>query len=117
MGKQVIGASGPNGLPLSEAVYAGGFLFLSGLVGFGSNGRIVQGGIVAETDAIFTEVQRLLALGGASLSDVVKVNVYLADGSEFESFNSAYRLYFPKSPPARISMSVGLTIEARVELD
>lgn len=117
MGKAIIGAGNGEGLPLSEAVLAGGFLFLSGLVGFGANGRIVPGGIAAETTAIFAEVRRLLKLGGATLDDVVKVNVYLADASEFDSFNAAYRTYFTKAPPARISMQVGLTIEARVELD
>lgn len=117
MGKTIIAGGGAEGLPLSEAVLAGGFLFLSGLVGFGSDGRIVPGGIAAETDAIFVEVKRLLALAGATLNDIVKVNAYLTDAAEFDAFNSAYRVYFPHSPPARISMSVRLTIEARVELD
>jgi len=117
MGKTIIGGAGLEGLPLSEAVLAGGFLFLSGLVGFGSDGRIVPGGIAAETDAIFAHVQRLLALAGGTLQDVVKVNAYLSNAAEFEAFNAAYRAYFREAPPARISMSVQLTIDARVELD
>ncbi len=117
MGKTIVGAGSAEGLPLSEAVSAGGFLFLSGLVGFGPDGRIVPGGISAETDAIMAEAKRLLALGRGSLRDVVKVSVLLADAGEFDSFNTAYRRHFPESPPARISMSVGLTIDARVELD
>jgi 2-iminobutanoate/2-iminopropanoate deaminase len=117
LGKQIISAGGVEGLPLSEAVRAGGFVFLSGLVGFGHDGRIVPGGIAAETDAIFTEVRRLLGAAGATLDDVVKVNAYLTDAAEFDAFNAAYRVYFPQAPPARISMSVRLTIEARIELD
>lgn len=117
MGKAIIGAGNSEGLPLSEAVLAGGFLFLSGLVGFGPDGRIVPGGIAAETRAIFTEVSRLLTLAGATLDDVVKVSVYLADASDFDSFNSVYGAYFRKAAPARISMSVRLTIDARIELD
>jgi 2-iminobutanoate/2-iminopropanoate deaminase len=117
MGKTIIGTSGVEGLPLSEAVVAGGFVFLSGLVGFGSDGRIVPGGIAAETDAIFAQVKHLLAQAGATLEDVVKVNVYLSDAGEFDVFNTVYRKYFAQAPPARISMSVRLTIDARVELD
>ena len=117
MGRVIIGASNPEGLPLSEAVLAGGFLFISGLVGFDPEGKIVPGGIAAETEAIFREVKRLLSLAGATLEDVVKVNVYLADPAEFSGFNAAYREHFPSSAPARISMSVQLTIDARVELD
>ena len=117
MEKTIIGGGNAEGLPFSEAVRAGGFLFLSGLVGFGPDGRIVPGGIAAETDAIMAEAKRLLALGDGSLADVVKVGVFLADADEFDSFNTAYRRHFPRSPPARISMSVRLTIDARVELD
>lgn len=117
MGKVIVGVGNPEGLPFSEAVVAGGFLFMSGLVGFGPDGKVVPGGIAAETEAIFREVKRLLALAGGTLEDVVKVNVYLADAAEFSSFNVAYRMHFPSAAPARISMSVHLTIDARVELD
>jgi enamine deaminase RidA (YjgF/YER057c/UK114 family) len=117
MGKQIIGGGNAEGLPISEAVRAGDFIFLSGLVGFGTDGQIVAGGVAAETHAIFAEVTRLLALGGATLDDVVKVNVYLADAGEFREFNTAYGLHLTRAPPARISMSVCLTIDARVELD
>ena len=117
MGKQILGAGNSEDLPFSEAVRAGDFIFLSGLVGFGADGSIVPGGVTAETDAIFAQARRLLQLGGATLDDVVKVNVYLADADEFGSFNAAYRLHFPQSPPARISMSTRLTIDARLEID
>lgn len=117
MSKRIIGGANAENLPLSEIVRAGDFLFLSGLVGFGHDQRIVPGGIAAETDTILLEAQRLLALAGATLEDVVKVNVYLCEANEFDAFNATYRRHFPHAPPARVSLVVGLTIDARVELD
>jgi 2-iminobutanoate/2-iminopropanoate deaminase len=78
MGKQILSSGNAEGLPFSEAVRAGDFIFLSGMVGFGADGGIVAGGVAAETDAIIAEARRLLQLADATLDDVVKVNVYLA---------------------------------------
>lgn len=117
MGKQIIGGAHPEGLPIAEAVSAGGFVFLSGLCGFDASGAIVKGGIQAETRSILDEAQRLLELAGATLSDVVKVGVYLSRAEDFDAFNAVYRERFAGSPPARISMCVMLTIDASIELD
>lgn len=117
MGKQVVGGAHPEGLPVSEAVAAGGFVFVSGLCGFDADGAIVKGGIQAETRAVLDEAQRLLGLAGAGLPDVVKVNIYLTRAEDFDAFNAVYRERFAGSPPARISMCVKLTIDALIELD
>lgn len=117
MRKQIIGGPHPEGLPVSEAVKAGDFVFLSGLVGFGADGTIVKGGIEAETSAVLNEAQRLLELAGATLADVVKVNVYLTRAADFDKFNAVYRQRFGSMPPARISMCVELTIDAAIEID
>jgi enamine deaminase RidA (YjgF/YER057c/UK114 family) len=117
MGKEIFGGASVEGLPLSEVVRAGGFVFLSGLVAFGPDGKIVAGGIEHETRAVLDEAQRLLTLAGATLDDVVKVNVYLTRPEDFDAFNGIYRVRFAKRPPARISMCVQLTIEAHLELD
>jgi 2-iminobutanoate/2-iminopropanoate deaminase len=117
MVKHVISGSSTEGLPLSDAVRAGDFVFLSGLVGFGPDGRIVEGGIAAETDRIMADAADILKRAKASLRDVVKVNVYLVDAADFAAFNAAYAKYFTKAPPARASVVAGLTIAARVEMD
>jgi 2-iminobutanoate/2-iminopropanoate deaminase len=117
MVKHVISGSSTEGLPLSDAVRAGDFVFLSGLVGFGPDGRIVEGGIAAETDRIMADAADILKRAKASLRDVVKVNVYLVDAADFEAFNTAYAKYFTEAPPARTSVVAGLTIAARVEMD
>lgn len=117
MAKQVISGSGMEGLPLSEAVRAGDFVFVSGMVGFGPDGKIVEGGIAAETDRIMADVADILKRAGATLADIVKVNICLTDAKEFGAFNKAYARYFRKDPPARVSLAASLTIDARVEMD
>jgi 2-iminobutanoate/2-iminopropanoate deaminase len=117
MPRTAFSSSNIEGLPISEAVRAGDFVFVSGMVGFGPDGQVVPGGIAAETDRIMLDLADLLKRAGASLRNVVKVNVYLADAADFPAFNQAYAVYFPTSPPARVSVVTSLTIEARVEMD
>ncbi len=111
--------AGPNveGLPISEAVRAGDFLFVSGMVGFGPDGEIVAGGVAAETDRIMKDLQEILSRAGADLGRVAKVNVYLTSADDFEAFNEAYANYFPHNKPARIGVVAGMTIQAAVEMD
>lgn len=117
MGKQVISGAGMEGLPLSEAVRAGDFVFVSGMVGFGPDGKIVEGGVAAETDRIMADAADILKRAGATLADIVKVNIYLVDAGDFPVFNETYARYFRKEPPARASIATSLTIDARVEMD
>lgn len=117
MAKQVISGAGMEGLPLSEAVRAGDFVFISGMVGFGPDGKIVEGGIAAETDRIMADAADILKRAGATLGDIVKVNICLTDAGDFAVFNEAYARYFRKDPPARVNLVAKLTIDARVEMD
>jgi reactive intermediate/imine deaminase len=117
MAKQVITGSSTEGLPLSDAVRAGDFIFISGMVGFGPDGKIVEGGIAAETDRIMADVADILKRAGGSIRDIVKVNVYLVDADDFPTFNKAYAKYFREAPPARAGVVTGLTIAARIEMD
>lgn len=117
MVKHLILGSTAEGLPLSDAVCAGDFVFVSGMVGFGPDGRIVEGGIAAETDRIMADAADVLKRAGASIKDIVKVNVYLVDAADFPAFNEAYAKYFPDARPARVSAVTALTISARVEMD
>ncbi|MBK1869818.1 RidA family protein [Aestuariivirga sp. YIM B02566] len=117
MAKQVISGPGMEGLPLSEAVRAGDFIYVSGMVGFGPDGRIVEGGVAAETDRIMADAADILKRAGASLTDIVKVSICLTKADDFAAFNEAYAKYFRKDPPARVSLVADLTIDARVEMD
>ncbi len=117
MGLEFIAGENVEGLPLSEAVRAGDFIFVSGMVGFGPDGKVVQGGVAAETERIMGDLEELLTRAGGSLSRIVKVSVYLANADDFETFNRTYARYFKSKAPARVSVVTALTIDATVEMD
>ena len=73
--------------PLSPAVRAGDFVFVSGTVPTDDQGVVVQGGIEVQTRQVFKRLEEALALGGCTLADVAKVNVWLDDPRDFAAFN------------------------------
>ncbi len=105
--------------PFSEAVRVGRFLILSGQLGRDpESGRLVAGGIEAETKQTLENIKRTLEKYGSSLDKVVKCTVMLADMSEWEKMNKIYVTYFPKNRPARSAFGVsGLAGGARVEIE
>jgi reactive intermediate/imine deaminase len=107
------------GLPFSEAVRAGDFLFLAGQIGDDrKTGKVVPGGIVPEARQTLQHVKDVLERNGASLKDVVKCTVFLADIAEWPAFNNVYREFFAKPFPARSAFAAsGLAMGARVELE
>jgi reactive intermediate/imine deaminase len=117
MQRIVVNVGNPEGLPLSDAVRFGDLLFVSGSVGMDANGAIVPGGIEAETRQTFKNIKAVLHAAHCRMEDVLKVNVILTDGDDFDAFNAVYREIFPKDPPARVSMVAALTIDARIEVD
>ena|ERR1700736_773591 len=117
MGRENFGGRGPFNLPYSRVVRAGDFVFVSGQIGVGPDGKIVAGGIEAETRRALERVGEALALAGCTLADVVKATAYLSDASDFGKFNKAYGEFFPESAPARTSVASPLVIDAKVELD
>ncbi|WP_129776429.1 RidA family protein [Peristeroidobacter soli] len=105
--------------PFSEAVHAGDFLFLSGQIGEDpATAKLPPGGIEPESRQVLANVKRVLEANGATLSDVVKCTVFLADIGEWATFNNIYREVFKKPFPARSALGAnGLAMNARVELE
>jgi 2-iminobutanoate/2-iminopropanoate deaminase len=105
--------------PFSEAVRAGDFLFLSGQIGENPDtAALVEGGIEPQSRQTLVNIKRVLESNGASLSDVVKCTVFLADIAEWPAFNTVYREFFRKPFPARSALAAsGLALNARVELE
>lgn len=105
--------------PFSEAVRFGRWLVLSGQLGRDpTTGRLVEGGIEAETRQTLENIKRTLEKYGSSLDRVVKCTVMLADMAEWERMNKVYISYFPKNRPARSAFGVsGLAGGARVEIE
>ena len=105
--------------PYSQAVRAGGLLFCSGQLPLDpSTGKMVDGGIEAQTERVLANLEAVLTAGGATLRSVVKATVYLVDMGDFPAMNAVYRKYFPEVPPARATVQIGkLAAGACVEID
>ena len=105
--------------PYSHAVRDGGLLFLSGQAPFEpETGAIVEGGIEAQTQQVFANLNAVLTAAGSSFADVVKVNVYLTDLADFPVVNALYTTVFDEPYPARTTVAVaGLPLGADVEIE
>ena len=105
--------------PYSQGVRAGGFLFCSGQLPLDpTTGKMVDGGIEAQTERVLANLEAVLTAGGATLRSVVKATVYLVDMGDFPAMNAVYRKYFPAVPPARATVQIGkLAAGACVEID
>lgn len=108
------------GLPFSDAVRAGGLLFVSGQVGLKPGARsLVPGGIGPETRQALENIKGVLEAHGSSMERVAKCTVFLADMAEWPKMNEVYVTYFGSSAlPARSALGAnGLAMGARVEIE
>jgi 2-iminobutanoate/2-iminopropanoate deaminase len=113
----VQGVPAPRG-PYSPAVRAGDFIFLAGQVPVDpATDKISPGDIQHETRLVLNNVKRLVEGVGASLADVVKVGVFLADGAEFAAMNEVYAEFFGDSKPARTTIVCKFMADIRIEID
>lgn len=106
-------------MPFSEAVRAGDTLYLAGQIGnVPGTRRLVPGGLGPEARQVMENIRAVLERHGASLDQVVKCTVFLADIKEWPAFNEVYVQYFKKNLPARSAFAAsGLALGARVEVD
>ena len=104
--------------PYSQAVKAGGMLYVSGQLGIDpATGQLVPGGVVAQAHQALKNLGAILQAAGYSFDDVVQVQVFLEDMDDFGLVNGAYRAYFTKALPARAAVEVaGLPMDAKVEI-
>jgi 2-iminobutanoate/2-iminopropanoate deaminase len=105
--------------PYSQAIRAGGWLFLSGQVPIDpATSQLVSGTIEQETARILENLKAVLEAAGAGLDHVVKTTVYLVDLKDFEAMNAAYARYFGDTRPARATVQVSaLPRGARIEIE
>src|ERR687890_674057 len=81
--------------PYSQAIRAGGFVFVSGQIPTDpQTGQFVPGGIVEQTEQVLKNLSAVLEAAGSSLDRVVKTTVFLADMSEFVAMNEVYGRHF-----------------------
>jgi 2-iminobutanoate/2-iminopropanoate deaminase len=105
--------------PYAQGVVAGQTLHVSGQIGLDpATGRLVPGGIVAETEQVLENVLAVVHAAGFSRADVVKVTVYVVDLGDFKTVNEVYARYFGEPYPARVTVqAAALPAGARIEMD
>lgn len=106
--------------PYSQAVAAGGLLFLSGQLPLDpATQKLVAGEIEAQTVRVIENLAAVLAAGGSSLARVVRTTVYLTDLALFPRMNAVYARYFEQVPqPARATVqAAALPLGAQIEID
>jgi 2-iminobutanoate/2-iminopropanoate deaminase len=105
--------------PYSQAVRAGGFVFLSGQIPLDpATGQMIVGDIEAQTRRVMDNLAEVLAAAGTSFEKVVRTTIYLTDLGDFAKVNAIYGERFPKQPPARATVQVSaLPRGANVEID
>jgi 2-iminobutanoate/2-iminopropanoate deaminase len=105
--------------PYSQGIALDGFVFCSGQIGLDpTTGELVPGGVEAEADRALKNLEAILDAGGASMADVVKTTLFLADIGDFTAVNAVYARHFPDPPPARSTFAVGaLPKGAHVEVE
>jgi reactive intermediate/imine deaminase len=108
---------GTSHVPLSPAVRAGDFVYVSGQVPLGSDGLVVKGGIAEQAEQVLRNVKAALALAGCTMVDVVKTTVWLEDARDFGMFNTVYARHFPSNPPARTTVESRLMIDIKIEIE
>ena len=105
--------------PFSQAIKVGGFIYFSGQVGQDPpTGKLVAGGIVAETERVFQNISAVLKAAGKGFDDVVRAGVYLTSMSDYVALNSIYAKHFSQPFPARTTIAAAaLPLGACVEID
>ena len=105
--------------PFSQAINVDGFIYVSGQVGQDPvTGKLVAGGIAAETERVFHNLSAVLKAAGKSFDDVVRAGVYLTNMSDYVAVNDIYAKHFSQPFPVRTAIGVAaLPLGACVEID
>lgn len=110
MNKVISSENAPKAIgPYSQAVVAGGFVYVSGMIPVDPvSGKTVEGGIRKQAEKVLDNLGAVLAASGLDFSDVAKTTVFLTDLNDFGIVNEIYAGYF-KYPvlPARSTIQVG----------
>jgi 2-iminobutanoate/2-iminopropanoate deaminase len=105
--------------PYSQAIVAGGFVFISGQIPLHpATGQIVDGGIESQTRQVLDNLAAILETTGATWDRVVRATIYLTDLADFAAVNQLYAERFSAAPPARSTLQVAaLPRGSKIEID
>ena len=107
------------GAPYSQAIAAGGFVFVAGQVGLRPDHVELVGETIQEqTEQVFANLKAILEAAGSGLDRLVKTTVYLDDFGDFGGMNEIYAKHVGDKPPARATIEVAaLPSGAKVEIE
>jgi len=110
------GAPKPLG-PYSQAIVAGNTIYVAGQGPMDPRTGKMPSGFEEQAAQTFENIKAILEAAGATLSDVVKVNVYLTDLANFQKMNEVYRRYFREDYPARATVGTQLLGGMGIEVE
>ena len=100
------------------SVGPGRVVYVSGNVGFGSDGKVVAGGMGAEANATFDNIERTLRAAGADFSQIVRINAFITNLDEYPAYAAVRAERFGDELPASATVQVaGLLVGAHIEID
>jgi len=107
------------GAPYSQAIVAGGLVFVSGQLALRPGEPHLAGGSIEEqTEQVFANLRAILEAAGSRLDRLVKTTVFLQDLDDFQGMNGVYAKHVGDRPPARSTVEVAeLPSGAKVEID
>jgi len=102
-GERIIPKGSPPPLaPYSPGMKAGNTVYVAGTLALNTKGELVgEGDVAAQTEQVIQNIRDVLETVGASLQDVVMMNVFLTDFNNYGAMNKVYAKYFGEKPPAR----------------
>jgi 2-iminobutanoate/2-iminopropanoate deaminase len=104
--------------PYSQGIRAGDFVFASGQLGLDPATGNLRQGVAEQTEQAMDNLTAVLKAAGASLANVVKTTIFLADMADFQTVNTIYGARFDGAPPARSTVQVAaLPKGALVEIE
>jgi 2-iminobutanoate/2-iminopropanoate deaminase len=106
------------GAPYSQAIAAGGFVFVSGQLGLEPGDTAISGSIEEQTEQVFANLKAILEEAGTGLDRLVKTTVFLQRLEDFQAMNEIYGKHVGAQPPARATVEVAkLPSGALVEIE
>lgn len=120
MNKQIIATNtAPKAVgTYSQAVKINNTVYLSGQIGLDPNTQMLVDGFAAQTQQVFQNLAAVCQAAGGSLANIVKLNIYLTDLTNFATLNDIMAQYFSEPYPARAAIEVAaLPKQAVVEMD
>lgn len=120
MKKTVLTDKAPKAVgPYSQAIEINGTLYTSGQIPINpATGAVVEGGIAAQTEQVFRNIEAVLQEAGYTLENVVKTTVLMQDLNDFAAMNEVYARFFTAQQPARSTFQVAkLPLGVQVEVE